>query len=442
MPKIEFINHASVLISDDNIGILTDPWYEGDVFNKGWNLLINQSDKEIEDTLEKTNYIWVSHEHPDHFSVNFFIKYKNLIQERKIKILFQKTLDSRVTNFLKSKSFEVIELTDKKTYSLNERLKVKVIKVDFYDSAQIFEFDDIRVVNMNDCPFESDLELKKFAKKVGKADLLLSQFSYAAWKGGKENKKWRQDAAREKLVTLRRQAQVLECEKIIPFASFIYFSNKENMYLNDSHNRPSDVIDYFKNSKITPYIFKPFEKQSISELKQDPSSIAFWDNVFNKINNFNYYTYDKSFNFDELKLEHKKYIDNIFRKNSKFLIYILHKIKIFNAFSDLNIYLHDQNLYINLSMFSGLTILKDKKFDIKIHSNSLMFIFKNEFGFDTLSVNGNFECNRKNFAKVTKHLAIGSLNAMGRNISFKALLNFSIYLLFLKRLSRVRRKLT
>ena len=46
-----------------------------------------------------------------------------------------------------------------------------------------------------------------------------------------------------------------------------------------------------------------------------------------------------------------------------------------------------------------------------MHSDSLLFIFKNEFGFDTLTVNGCFQTKSSQFTKVTKTLALGSLNA-------------------------------
>ena len=52
-------------------------------------------------------------------------------------------------------------------------------------------------------------------------------------------------------------------------------------------------------------------------------------------------------------------------------------------------------------------------YQIKMHSNSLNFILKNEFGFDTLLVNACFESNFNNFVIVSKTLSIGSLNAMG-----------------------------
>ena len=37
--SIQFINHASIIVSDGEIGVLSDPWYTGDAFHKGWNLL-------------------------------------------------------------------------------------------------------------------------------------------------------------------------------------------------------------------------------------------------------------------------------------------------------------------------------------------------------------------------------------------------------------------
>ena len=69
--EIQFINHASVKIYTENVVILTDPWYSGSAFNKGWNLLVEQSVDQVEDLLSDVSHIWISHEHPDHFSIPF-----------------------------------------------------------------------------------------------------------------------------------------------------------------------------------------------------------------------------------------------------------------------------------------------------------------------------------------------------------------------------------
>ena len=57
---------------------------------------------------------------------------------------------------------------------------------------------------------------------TGSCDILLSQFSYAAWKGGKDNIDWRK-AANEKIQSLNIQIRVFEPKVFIPFASYIYF---------------------------------------------------------------------------------------------------------------------------------------------------------------------------------------------------------------------------
>ena len=79
---------------------------------------------------------------------------------------------------------------------------------------------------------------------------------------------------------------------------------------------------------------------------------------------------------------------------------------------------------------------------LSMKSESLNFIFKNSFGFDTLTVNGCFEEVQKGgFVKATKTLAIENLNNLGIKIELKTLFNISIIKLFLTRLYRVSKKL-
>ena len=79
---------------------------------------------------------------------------------------------------------------------------------------------------------------------------------------------------------------------------------------------------------------------------------------------------------------------------------------------------------------------------LSMKSESLNFIFKNSFGFDTLTVNGCFEEVQKGgFIKAAKTLAIENLNNLGIKIELKTLFNLSIIKLFLTRLYRVSKKL-
>ena len=90
--EITFINHASVKFNLKNKTILTDPWYEGAVFHNGWKLIYENKKEEILNHISNLDYIYISHEHPDHFSVNFFLDkdYQKILLKNKTKILFQK----------------------------------------------------------------------------------------------------------------------------------------------------------------------------------------------------------------------------------------------------------------------------------------------------------------------------------------------------------------
>ena len=127
-PSIKFINHASVVLENENTKLLSDPWYFGNVFHEGWSLIYENDEEEILETLKTITHIWISHEHPDHLSIPFFKKNKDLLKNRNIKILFQETIDKRVINFVKSLNLEVIELKNKEKYKIGKNFYIKCIK--------------------------------------------------------------------------------------------------------------------------------------------------------------------------------------------------------------------------------------------------------------------------------------------------------------------------
>lgn len=438
-PKITFINHASVKISNSETSILTDPWYEGDAFNKGWLLLYENKDSEIIKLLSEINYIWISHEHPDHFSILFFKKYIKEIIKNNITVIFQITKDKRVISFLKNLKINTFELEENKFFNLSKNFKIKIIKSDFYDSALIINVDDKIIFNLNDCPIDDKKALTSFKDQQGKCDVLLTQFSYAAWKGGKLNEKWRIDAARKKLEAIKLQSQILEPSIIIPFASFIYFANVENYYLNDHSNKISSLINYKKKHNLSFVIMHPYETQDLKNISQNVESINFWNNIYNELDNRHKFNFKKSIDEKQIYEAFTIYKNKIFKNNSRFLLYFMSKIPFLNLFSSLRILLNDSNTVYNINLFNGIVSSSDNRYDIQMHSNSLLFLLKNNFGFDTLTVNGCFDiANFKSFSKFAKFFSIGNLNNMGIFINLKVLLNFNLFLLFLNRLKAVK----
>ena len=111
MNKLTFLNHASYIIETESSLLIVDPWLEGYAFDKGWALLDKSTTNEklinLISASKKEIYIWLSHEHSDHFSVPFLMTLKK--SSLHVKFFFQRTIDRRVANFIKNLGFNVVE---------------------------------------------------------------------------------------------------------------------------------------------------------------------------------------------------------------------------------------------------------------------------------------------------------------------------------------------
>jgi UDP-MurNAc hydroxylase len=439
---LTLVNHASVLIKGKKQSILTDPWYEGEAFHRGWRLLYENKESEIELVLNDTKYIWISHEHPDHFSIGFFRKYRSAIIDNKIVVIFQHTNDKRVINFLKKGGFQSMELSTGESFSLEDNFTIRVIKDEFYDSALLVNVAGINICNMNDCSMHSQQRITDFKEQYGPCDVLLTQFSYAAWKGGRDNVQWRKSAAQDKLVSLVRQGQTLHAKTVIPFASFIYFANVLNSYLNDAVNTPRQVIEYCRaaNVDFRCVFLKPMESLDFDRdaPKQQESSLAFWENAF--ASNKTYIHYEDSHAMEHLSKLFKTYCERLQKKNSWWLITLCRYLRL--AFRPVAIKLVDTGKVVLIDLAKRKMCPSALEPEIALHSESLAFIFKFPYGFDTLGVNGTFEeVKRGGFDKFAKTFAIENLNNIGYSFTLRLAFNLNVMLIFIGRVMRASRKL-
>lgn len=437
--SIQFINHASIIVSDGETYVLSDPWYTGDAFHKGWNLLHETSMQEITGMLDTITHIWISHEHPDHFSISFYKTYADKIKSNAIKILFQKTKDKRVSNFLSAQGFDVQELHFNKKTSLSNTFRVTCIKDGFYDSGLLIEANDEKILNLNDCEVTTDDRVDEVFAITGKVDVLLTQFSFAAWKGGKENKRWRDEAAEEKINTMRLQIRKFSPKVVIPFASFIYFSNVENFYLNDAVNKPNDIIEKLGNDSQNIIIMAPFDKLGENGLSATEDALAFWERKYAKIKPVNKYEINQ---LAQLRESFDQYCRRIHDNNNIILIRFLRALSPIRAFKPCIVHLKDLDVTLRFDYVKKSLQETCEKPQVLMQSESLNFIFKNSFGFDTLTVNGCFEEVAKNgFISASKTLAIENLNNLGVKLELRTLFDFPIIMLFLRRLHRVKQRL-
>jgi len=407
--KITFLNHASFIIEEDNFKLCCDPYLFGSAFNNGWSLL---KEENHEKQLKNLTHIFYSHEHPDHFAVPF-LKSINENDRSKITVIYQETLDKRVKKFCEGIGYNFIELKNKLPINLSKDVNVVCGKVPFYDSWINFSIKNKNILNVNDCVLENSNLIAEINQTLkNKIDILFTQFSYASYA---PTKQLRLKTAQNQFLTLKKQDELIKPKFIVPFASFIYYSNEENRYMNDSINTVMSAHEFMiKNCNSAPIILRPNQEWDGTSELDNNISLNYWKNIYENINNLNYLKDTSQITESELIFKSKNYIKRLKEKNNFFIVRLL---KLIGLFKDIEIFVQDKKKYYNFNIFSGLEEINSTSKNenlISLHSNSLAFIFDYNFGFDTLIVNARFTSNSSYYQRFKETFFLGTLNNTGR----------------------------
>ena len=231
---IEFISHAGFIVEAASKKIFIDPWTTSKTFNDGWALLAG----DISVDYAEIDYIFVTHEHPDHFN---FPTLKGIDPEhrKRIKILYQKHASLRLKNAFEKLGFSgVVELPIYK-WTTVDGIELYCGSAGSMDSFLAIKADNKTILNLNDCVFNTK-QYKYIARQVGKVDFLFTQFSFANWVGNDTDDL---GAAQTKIDDIRLQKDIFKPQYIVPFASFVYFCNQENARMNAWINSPEDIMN-------------------------------------------------------------------------------------------------------------------------------------------------------------------------------------------------------
>ena len=408
-PEITFVNHASVVFSFKKIRLITDPWLFGSAFNDSWNLT-SKSKMDVKD-FKDISHIWFSHEHPDHFNLGVLFSIPEEIRKN-ITVLFQDTLDHRVVEKCKKLGFLVIEMKHNKFYKLDDEFQVKCRPYLLYDSLLYLEIGNKKILNLNDCGVDSIRQAEYIQKITGNVDLLLTQFSYAAHIGDPDDVELRKQASKEKLTRIKIQSKIFDAKQVIPFASFVWFSHEDNFYMNDEINKIRDVEKFIKNeTKSIPVILYPGDQWILDDEHDNIKSIELYENDFTK----EHVLHKNSLKIplEDLQSVSNKYIKNIQNKNNWTLIKLAHYVSFLKT---AKIYLKDLELSITFNLVHGInesSFLKNDA-DIIMDSDSLAFVFKFDYGADTLLANARFRKSGGRTMIFFRQFMIGTLNNNGR----------------------------
>ena len=396
MPNLEFINHSCLIFSHNNVSLAMDPWIEGPVFNNSWNLLTKTPQKSIEN-LKKSQFVWFSHEHPDHFNP------PNLkIFSKKNNFLFQKTIDGRVVKFLKNISPNVKEISFDETLKLSKNFSIEVVPFQYLDSMLIVKMDNLTILNLNDCDIKNNFQLEFIKKRTGPIDILLVQFSYAIGKSNKNNINERKKWSEEILKKLSNNIKFLNPRAVIPFASFCYFSKYDNFYMNDSINKIDKTINFLskENPQVKFLSFYPGDTWDFNSNFSNKESFDKYNQDYKKINILP--LNEQAINFDILKDSSEKFIKTTQKKNNLFNLYRFFNKKKYVIFFKLT----DTNKNYFFDFNQGLIEIADFKNDkpwCSLTTQTLKNLFTSGYGYDALIIGGRFEAN---------NLGLNSLNSI------------------------------
>jgi UDP-MurNAc hydroxylase len=244
--KVTYIGHACILIESGGKHLLMDPWMVDPTYHGAWwhyPALVHEPKD-----LPKIDYLYISHEHPDHFDP------PTLAQINKdAEILIADFRHKRFRDRIRACGFErITELSFAVPYPLaGSDMEVRLVPPDrpWDDSAILIKSNGTTVFNVNDCHLD-DTTLARIGEEE-KVDLAFLTFTGASQYPGcfdfpesVKIERW-QASKRAHAEEFVNWARLLKTKRAVPAAGNFALLAEEQLPLNTSHyvNTPKDAID-------------------------------------------------------------------------------------------------------------------------------------------------------------------------------------------------------
>ncbi len=417
MIEIEWINHAGFIIKHQNVALACDPWLDGAAFNEGWSLLSPTLFKPKD--FAKLTHIWFSHEHPDHFSPKNIREVPAEVRPQ-ITVLYQKTRDAKIVRFCRDLGFRVVELASGVPYELAPTFTATCYshsgakRTAAMDSFLLVQAGETSLLNLNDYITEGVAELRAIKERCNDLTVLFTQFSYANWVGNPDDDESKKKAAETKIASLRQQIAVLRPKFVVPFASYIFFSNRENFHMNSHMNKVCDVYDIISRTDTIPMVLYPGEQWRLGERRDCRPALSRYAEDLEKALTAPAQYGVHSVPVAQLMDDAEKFRQKMFASHG---IVILHLIP------STRVWIKDHKMAFSFSYRYGLREchnISQEGCHISAVSGAISHCFTTTWGADTLHVNGCFE------SPVNKHGRFFSCMAPSRYSNAGIKLNMTV----------------
>ena len=382
-----------------------DPWIEGFAFQDAWSLI---SDSRYGyDEFSGVDYIWISHEHPDHFSPLVLRKIPADVRQS-ITILHRESKDRRVVSFCQKLGFKVQELPNRKPVELKNGVKITCGSV-VSDSWSLVETPNANYFNANDCVGVRWADIAQFLGR--KVDVLLTQFSYANWVGNVgENKRMAAQAA-QKVDQIEEQLAAFQPQYLVPFASFVWFCRPDNFHMNSEANSIEKIYRMFED-RLETIVLYPGDTFTLGEPFDAPAAVRRYMADIAR-HDRPLPAEERPVSIEELEQSSTALEAALRQKN---LMWMLKPLEWLGYIQPIRLYLKDIGMGLEYSMFSGIIRHHVAKKDCDLELSSFRFknILVNGYGYNTLCVGGCYtELKDGGAARMSKHFAIFGQNAVG-----------------------------
>jgi UDP-MurNAc hydroxylase len=398
--KINLVSHASVVLDSNESVIWTDPWLSGKAFNNSWALLPEASfDSSL---LDKINYVWISHEHPDHFHIPTLRSLPASFKER-VTVLYQKLNSEKMLAAFKQLGFKNVSLLPhREPLPLSDHTTIYSYYVGVMDSCLAVKNTDATVLNANDAQIGSpDCEL--ILKDIGKVDTLLTQFSIAFYSGLRDYDERLRRMAQGILQRISANHRDLGVARTIPFASFIYYCSEENRFINQYHNTPRAVYEYFKARGQAMAVLYPGDLFDSSKGHDSSAALERYDQLHAGSERL---VYDPPVRveFSEVSRAFTNLCNGLHERYPSSMLKMLRTLTV--RIPDLG-----KTVLLSVGRRSLIETDDSAVADLTVGSQALHFAFANPFGFQTLGISGRLVLNADSINWRMHHLLFVLNNA-------------------------------
>jgi len=391
---IRFFNHAFLKIIGKNFSFSTDPWAIGPAFNTGWWLKHRTKDDWIQ-SLNKSNFIYISHNHPDHLHPLTLSKIN-----KNIPIIVPNFITDSTGRYIDELGFKnTIRLDFNIQYNLkNTDLVICLLKSgDFREDSGIYfshgKFSGLLSVDSNMLNFERfpkvDLYAGSFAGGATGYPLMFENYKLS-----EQVKIAERDTNFTKIKKLRYLKKIRPFY-FMPYAGFFEEKLERDIKIkkNNKKNSIKDFSYFCKKNDIEllDVIKKDFYNFKGKKLISSKSIIKKYTKDLDKEKYLEYYKseYNK---IDENFI--KNYFTNSDYKDNLHLYILLtddnFKLITENYFIDFS---NDKIVFKRLQNFTKSNILKNSKFRklvLKVRKESFLNTIYNKLPWEDLSIG--FQC--------------------------------------------------